>query len=187
MLRQASFAGALVLLFVSGCGGGDGSGGGGDGSGGDANDKFAAERQTCIDKINELRATKSRTAYTRWKAAESCVDQEATQDEMNMTAHGAWGSNQFSCNGSAQNECLGQGPMGIAACLDQMWAEKDQAGCSGCDACAGAFNGNCPNCDFSGTNTGQVCGHYVNLSAEYLTEAACGFSSLGGWDAINFQ
>jgi hypothetical protein len=120
-------------------------------------------------------------------SVETCVDQEATSDETNGTPHGAWQSGSYPCNGNGQNECLGQGPNGIEGCLDQMWAEKDQPGCAGCDACADAYDPNCPNCDFYGQNTGNVCGHYVNLSAKYFTEAACGFSSLGGWDAINFQ
>ncbi len=116
-----------------------------------------------------------------------CVDQQATQDEMNNTPHGAWLSQQYACNGNGQNECLGAGVNGIEGCLDQMWAEKDQPGCAGCDACADAYDPNCPNCDFYGQQTGDVCGHYVNLSAKYFSKAACGFSSLGGWDAINFQ
>ncbi len=92
-----------------------------------------------------------------------------------------------SCNGNGQNECLGQGPDGIVGCLDQMWAERNQPECAGCDACADAYNPSCPNCDFLGTTTGHVCGHYVNMSARFFTEAACGFSSLGGWDVINFR
>ena len=92
-----------------------------------------------------------------------------------------------SCNGSGQNECLGAGPNGIESCLDSMWDEKNQAGCSGCDACADAYNPSCPKCDFYGSATGDVCGHYVNMSAKSFTRVACGFSSLGGWDAINFQ
>jgi hypothetical protein len=66
-----------------------------------------------------------------------------------------------------------------------MWAEKDLPGCAGCDACTGS--GGCDNCDFYGTQTGDVCGHYVNMSSKWFTMAACGFSSAGGWAAINFQ
>ena len=151
-------------------------------------DPYEANRQDCIDKINALRATKGLPALARWKAAEPCLDQQATYDEMNNKPHGAWGMKLYpSCNGSGQNECLGQGPNGIEGCLDMMWAEKDQAGCSGCDACSGAYNPNCPSCDFFGQSTGDVCGHYVNMSAQYFTMAGCGFSALGGWDVINFQ
>lgn len=152
-----------------------------------AGDPYDAARQICIDKINELRATKGLAPYGRWTSAETCVDQQATSDEMSGNPHEAWLSNSYPCNGSGQNECLGAGVDGIAGCLESMWAEKDQAGCSGCDACADAYDPDCPDCDFYGSNTGQTCGHYVNMSAHYFDEAACGFSSLGGWDAINFH
>jgi hypothetical protein len=151
-------------------------------------DPYPTARQACVDKINALRATKGLPALQRWADAEPCVDQQATYDEMNNKPHGAWGMQLYpSCNGSGQNECLGQGPGGIEGCLDQMWGEKDQAGCSGCDACSDMYNPNCPGCDFYGQTSGDVCGHYVNMSAKYFTRVACGFSSLGGWDAINFQ
>jgi hypothetical protein len=153
---------------------------------GTGTDPLEAARVICINKINSLRATEGKPAYTRWQAVETCVDQEATKDEMTMMPHGAWLSGQYTCNGNGQNECLGQGVAGISSCLDQMWNEKNQPNCSGCAACANAYNPNCPNCDFYGMN-GPECGHYVNMSALYFSEAACGFSSLGGWDAINFQ
>ncbi len=163
--------------------GGSATGGSPQGGSGGAVDPYAAARQTCIDKINQLRATKNLTAYSRWTDAEACVDQQATQDESNNDPHGTFGQ----CSESAQNECIGGGPGGIEGCLDMMWAEKDQPGCAGCDACADAYNPNCPNCDFYGSQTGDVCGHYVNMSAKYLTKAACGFSSVGGWAAIDFD
>jgi hypothetical protein len=154
------------------------------GSGADPNE---AAREACVAKINSLRTTKGLPALARWTEVETCVDQQATADEMSNTAHGAWGSGQYTCNGSGQNECLGAGVAGIEGCLDSMWGEKDQPGCSGCDACADAYNPSCPNCDFYGNTTGNVCGHYINMSAKYFTKVACGFSSIGGWDAINFQ
>ena len=154
------------------------------GSGTDPNE---AAREACYAKINALRTTKGLPALARWKDVETCVDQQATEDEMTGKAHGAWGSGKYSCNGSGQNECLGAGAAGIEGCLDSMWGEKDQPGCVGCDACADAYNPNCPNCDFYGQNTGNVCGHYINMSAKYFTQVACGFSALGGWDAFNFQ
>jgi hypothetical protein len=154
------------------------------GSGTDPNE---AARVACVGKINALRLTKGLPPLARWTEVETCVDQQATEDEMSGMAHGAWGSGKYMCNGSGQNECLGAGAAGIEGCLDSMWAEKDQGGCTGCDACADAYNPSCPNCDFYGKNTGDVCGHYINMSAKYFTKVACGFSSLGGWDAINFQ
>lgn len=179
--------GASTGAMTTGSGSGSGSASTSASTGSGA-DPFAAARQACIDKINELRATKSLPPYARWTSAESCVDQQATADEMSGTPHGAWSSGQFpSCKGNAQNECLGQGPNGIVGCLQQMWDERLQANCTGCDACADAYTPNCPGCDFFGSNGNPPCGHYVNMSAKYFTEAACGFSSLGGWDAINFK
>jgi hypothetical protein len=175
---------------TTGAGGAGGAGGAsGDtsattASGADPNE---AAREACVAKINALRTTKGLPALARWKEVESCVDQQATEDEMSGMAHGAWGSGKYTCNGSGQNECLGAGAAGIEGCLDSMWGEKDQAGCAGCDACADAYNPSCPSCDFYGKTTGNVCGHYINMSAKYFTKVACGFSSLGGWDAINFQ
>lgn len=149
---------------------------------GGGEDEYAEEREICVAKINELRATEGLPAYGRWGDAEQCSDDGATSDEQSGTPHGAFGM----CGESAQNECLGHGPSGIAACLEQMWAEKDQAGCAGCGDCHDSPGG-CANCDFSGSQTGDVCGHYVNMSARYFSEVACGFSSLGGWDVQNFR
>lgn len=39
----------------------------------------------------------------------------------------------------------------------------------------------CANCDY------ETCGHYVNMSAQYYTQVACGFSSLGGWSTQDFK
>jgi len=139
--------------------------------------------QICIDKINALRATKSLPAYSRWESAEDCVDGQATSDEQANDPHGAFGQ----CGENAQNECLGGGAARIETCLQSMWDEKNLPGCSGCDACADAYDPNCPDCDFYGTETGKACGHYVNMSAKYFHQAACGFSDLGGWAAIDFR
>lgn len=152
--------------------------GGSPGGGGTSNDP----RQACVDKINALRATKGLAPYARWTEQEACADQQATADEQSGNAHGSFGD----CGESAQNECLGGGG-DITGCLDSMWDEKNQAGCSGCDACADGYNPDCPNCDFYGDTTGDVCGHYVNMSATYLTKVACGFSSIGGWATIDFD
>jgi hypothetical protein len=149
---------------------------------GGGEDEYAEEREICVAKINELRATEGLPAYGRWGDAEQCNDDGATSDEQTNTPHGSFGT----CGESAQNECLGHGPAGVAACLEQMWAEKDQAGCAGCVDCH-AGQGACENCDFYGDQTGDVCGHYVNMSALYFSEVACGFSALGGWDVQNFR
>lgn len=164
--------------------GGAGAGGGAQGgSGGSSTDPYDAARQTCVDKINALRATKGLTPLARWTDQEACADQQATADQQVGTGHANFGD----CGESGQNECLGAGASGVAGCLDSMWAEKDQAGCSGCDACADAYTPNCPNCDFYGKTTGDVCGHYANMSAKYFSKVACGFSAAGGWVAIDFK
>jgi hypothetical protein len=152
---------------------GDG-GGGGDGAGG------GGAYAICINKINELRATKGLGPYVRWSDGESCADQQSAADEASGNPHGSFGD----CGESAQNQCLGGGESNIEDCLEAMWAEKDQDVCAGCDACAGAMNPDCPDCDFYG-ESGQQCGHYVNMRAEYFTMAACGFSS--SWATINFR
>jgi hypothetical protein len=153
------------------------------GQGGGSTDPYEAARIVCINKINELRATKGAPAYARWSGAEVCADGQANSDQQSSTPHGAFGQ----CGENGQNECLGQGVAGIESCLESMWAEKDQPGCAGCDACADAYNPNCPNCDFYGDQTGDVCGHYVNMRALYFSEAACGFSDQGGWAVIDFR
>lgn len=149
-------------------------------------DPYAQYRQACVDKINALRATKSLSAYQRWSSAEMCVDQQATHDATVMKAHDAFATGNPSCGGYGQNECPGWDASTITACLDQMWAEKNQPGCAGCDACDTftIFQGNCPNCSFNGST---VCGHYVNMSSKTFTMAACGFSADGTWEAVNFQ
>ena len=190
-MRLTAIAVALGLalgLGVTGCGGGGAADDSPDGppSADSSSDQLEAARAACIDEINRLRATKGRAAYSRWRSGESCADGQVSSDEGSGTPHGAFNGGN-TCGAFGQNECLGQGVAGIVGCLDDMWAEKDQPGCAGCDACADAFDPNCPNCDFFGDQTGDTCGHYVNMSANYFTMAACGFSSLGGWDAINFK
>ena len=151
-------------------------------------DPLLPARERCVAEINRLRATTSLTPYARWTGVDMCLDSQAVADEASGTPHGAWGAGTFpECNGNAQNECLGAGVAGIESCLQQMWNERDLPGCTGCDACADAYNPSCPNCDFFGSTTGDVCGHYVNMSARYFTEAGCGFNAAGGWAVINFR
>ncbi|MDC3962434.1 hypothetical protein [Polyangium jinanense] len=172
----------------SGGSGQGGAGGGTTSSSSGGSDPYEAARQACVDTINAHRATMGLPPYARWKEAEPCVDQQATWDQQNDKPHGSWGMGLYpTCNGSGQNECLGHGAENVSGCLDGMWAERDQTGCSGCDACNEGYNPNCPNCDFYGQSTGDVCGHYVNMSAKYFSKVACGFSAAGGWIAVNFQ
>ena len=167
----------------------------------DSSDGFGAARTACINEINKLRATENHKAYKLWETAaiDTCVDEQATYDQKANSAHDAWINNKYpTCNGNAQDECLGYGnsPTEIVACLDAMWNEKNQSNCAGCAACNGPTLTqtiiNCQStktCDFYG-NYGSECGHYLNMSADYFTEAACGFSTVGtsqDWATQNFQ
>lgn len=167
----------------------------------DSSDGFGAARTACINEINKLRATQNHKAYKLWEtsAIDTCVDQQATYDQKANSAHDAWINNKYpTCNGNAQDECLGYGnsPSEVVACLDAMWNEKNQSNCAGCAACNGPTLTqtiiNCQStktCDFYG-NYGSECGHYLNMSADYFTEAACGFSTVGtqqDWATQNFQ
>ena len=167
----------------------------------DNSDGFGAARQACIDEINKLRVAAGHAAYTIWdtSAVDTCVDEQATYDQNANSAHDAWLSNVYpSCNGNAQDECLGYGnsPSEVVACLDSMWNERLQSNCSTCDSCNSSTLTeaviNCQStstCDFYG-NYGSECGHYVNMSANYFTMAACGFSTDGtssDWAVQNFQ
>ncbi|MBS2029732.1 MAG: hypothetical protein JST54_17665 [Deltaproteobacteria bacterium] len=147
---------------------------------------FESDREACINEINRLRGTKGLSPYARWSSAESCVDQQASHDESVGTPHDAFNTGNPSCGGYGQNECPGWGPGTIVGCLDQMWDEGTQPGCSGCDACDTftIFQGGCPNCTFNGA---VVCGHYVNMTSTTFTSAACGFSTDETWAAIDFQ
>jgi len=167
----------------------------------DNSDGFGAARQACIDEINKLRATESHAAYAIWDdtATDKCVDEQATYDQTADSAHDAWINNVYpTCNGNAQDECLGYGtsPSETVACLDAMWNERLQSNCSGCAACNGPTLTesiiecqSTSTCDFYG-NYGPECGHYLNMSADYFSYAACGFSTKGtsgDWAVQNFK
>ena len=167
----------------------------------DSSDGFQAVRTACINEINKLRATENHKAYALWEttAIDQCVDNQATNDQNKNSAHYSWLNNVYpTCNGNAQDECLGYGNtvQGITQCLDDMWNERLQSNCAGCAKCNGTQLTqtiiNCQStstCDFYG-KYGKECGHYLNMSADYFTEAACGFSTKGtsqDWAVQNFQ
>src|SRR6478752_1916638 len=82
-----------ALLSLPGCGGDDGgSGGNTGGSGSNANDKYAADRQACVDRINGFRATLNLPALKRWTDEEACTDGQAKSDSETGQAHGAFGN-----------------------------------------------------------------------------------------------
>ncbi len=170
----------------------------------DSSDGFGAARTACINEINKLRTNAGHAAYNLWESAaiDTCIDTQATDDQAANSAHKTWIANEGNqnevCEGNAQDECLGYGdsPTEIVACLDSMWNERNQSNCTGCDACNSSQLTqqviNCQStktCDFYG-NYGGECGHYVNMSANYFTYAACGFSTAGGtgqWATQNFH
>ncbi len=143
--------------------------------------------QFCVDTINSYRATLGKPAMTRWSSNEACVASEATTDEAQMSAHYAF-IHGTTCTANAQNECPGYStnPLdpndGIATCLQLMWDEKNQAGCSGCDTCDFPYQ-NCTNCTFDSTSV--VCGHYLNMKSTVLTKVACGFATT--WYAQDYK
>ena len=164
-------------------------------------DGFQAVRTACINEINKLRASQGHAPYALWETSsiDQCVDEQATYDQKQNSAHDAWMNSVYpTCNGNAQDECLGYGNtvQGIVQCLDDMWNERNQPNCSTCDSCNSTQLTqqvlNCQNtstCDFYGSHGGE-CGHYVNMSADYFVEAACGFSTVGSgqdWAVQNFK
>jgi hypothetical protein len=143
--------------------------------------------------------------YTLYDTAttNTCVDTQASNDEAKMSAHYSFINNDPSCtwgqaDGFAQDECPQGWTTTIASldsCLASMWAERSHANCAGCIGCT-AFGGACPNCDYDGTADPSLgeCGHYVNMSASYFTQVACGFagtapgeSSGNNWMVQNFE
>jgi len=167
----------------------------------DSSDGFGAARTACINEINKLRVAAGHKAYALWEttAIDTCVDEQATWDQSKNSAHNAWMTNKYpTCNGNAQDECLGYGnsPSEVVACLDSMWNERLQSNCAGCAKCNGATLTqtiiDCQStstCDFYG-NYGSECGHYLNMSADYFSMAACGFSTTGtsgDWAVQNFK
>jgi hypothetical protein len=164
-------------------------------------DGFGAVRAACIAKINDLRATDTAVTllpYTlvNTTTTDTCVDEQATNDEASGIPHNSFNTRAPWCDwpigGSSmmwgQDECEGypETVAGIEACLQSMWDESLKPHCLGCVGCT-AFGGACPDCDYSGS-LGYECGHYVNMSAPYFTQVACGFATGGGtWEVQNFE
>jgi hypothetical protein len=121
-------------------GGGGASGAGGTGSAGTSGaggtgsvDPYASARQTCVDRVNTLRATKGLGPIPRLASAEKCADGQAKKDSESGTAHGAFNDCVNQVQGwtsVAQNECPGYGSVAstLSTCIDQMWAEGPGGG-----------------------------------------------------------
>jgi hypothetical protein len=110
------------------------AGSGTSGSGGTGSvDPYADARQTCVDRVNQLRSTKGKGPLARLPSAEDCVDGQAKKDSETGQAHGAFNDcvNEVQgWTGTAQNECPGWGSVAatLGACIDDMWAEGPGGG-----------------------------------------------------------
>jgi hypothetical protein len=112
--------------------GGTASASGGTGSG-NTNDMYADARTRCVDRINELRASKGKGPIPRLASAESCADGQAKSDSESGKAHGAFNdcADQVKhWSGIAQNECPGYKSVEatLTSCIDMMWAEGPGGG-----------------------------------------------------------
>ena len=162
-----------VVQGGSGGSGQAGSGPAGAGGSGATEDPFEKDRQFCVDKINEYRASIGLPAYERWKEGEACADKMADHDADVQNPHDGFNKGICSPKGNGQNECPGYGsPDALGGCLAQMWAE-----------------GPSPNNEWAVAH-----GHYLNMVGSYtyqgfqvnFTRVACGFSSKG-WFLQNFE
>ena len=113
------------------------------------NDPSGDAHRRCVDRTNELRATKSLPPIPRLASAEAWADGQAKSDSESGKAHGAFNAcaNEVKgWSGIAQDECPGYGSVedALTKCLDMMWAE------------------------------GPGGGHYDNMMSD-STDTACGF------------
>lgn len=136
----------LVLVLALGCSSGDDddTAGGASNSGGSSNsaagapssvgdDMYGDARTRCVDRVNELRASKGKGPIPRLASAESCADGQAKSDSESGKAHGAFAAceNQVKhWSGVAQNECPDYGSVEstLTACIDAMWKEGPGGG-----------------------------------------------------------
>jgi hypothetical protein len=110
--------------------GGTGSASGGTGS---STDMYADARTRCVDRINELRASKGKGPIPRLASAEPCADGQAKSDSETGKAHGAFDACADQVkhwSGIAQNECPGYKSVEatLTGCIDMMWAEGPGGG-----------------------------------------------------------
>ena len=102
------------------------------GSGTNPNDPYGDARTRCVDRTNELRATKGLGPIPRLAKAEPCADGQAKADSESGKAHSAFNAclDQVKWKGAGQNECPGYGSVEetLKGCLDMMWAEGPGGG-----------------------------------------------------------
>lgn len=97
------------------------------------NDPYGDARIRCVDRTNELRATKGLAPIPRLASAEPCADGQAKSDSESGKAHGAFDAcldQVKGWKGVAQNECPNYGSVEdtLTKCLDAMWAEGPGGG-----------------------------------------------------------
>jgi hypothetical protein len=112
---------------------GSGSGGMAGTGGGSQVDPYASARQTCVDRVNQLRATKGLGPMARLSSAEDCADGQAKTDSQTGMAHSAFSAcvNEVpNWTGVAQNECPNWGSVAatLSGCIDAMWGEGPGGG-----------------------------------------------------------
>ena len=103
------------------------------GSTSNPNDPYGDARIRCVNRTNELRATKGLPPIPRLASAEPCVDGQAKSDSESGKAHGAFDAcldEVQGWKGVAQNECPNYGSVEdtLTKCLDAMWAEGPGGG-----------------------------------------------------------
>jgi hypothetical protein len=96
-------------------------------------DPYGDARTRCVDRTNELRASKGLAPIPRLSSAEPCVDGQAKADSESGKAHGSFDaclSQVKNWKGAAQNECPGYRSVEstLGSCLDMMWAEGPGGG-----------------------------------------------------------
>lgn len=97
------------------------------------NDMYGDARIRCVDRVNELRATKGKGPIPRLASAEPCADGQAKSDSESGKAHGAFDAclNQVKkWRGVAQNECPNYKSVEatLTGCIDAMWKEGPGGG-----------------------------------------------------------
>jgi len=105
--------------------------------------------QSCVNTVNQHRATQSLPPLQRWLQSETCAAGQARDGAATGQPHGTFGR----CAEQGQNVCPAwPGPTDrmIAPCIQSMWNEG-------------------PGADFAAH------GHYINLSSARFTRVACGF------------
>ena len=110
-----------------------GTSAGGSASGGSSSaDPYGDARTRCVNRTNELRATKGLAPIPILSKAESCVDGQAKADSISGMAHSAFSAclDQVDWKGAGQNECPNYGSVEatLTKCLDAMWAEGPGGG-----------------------------------------------------------